>query len=198
MIGYLKGEVIDLEMEMIILEINGVGYEIELAGFKKLPSLGEEIAIYIYTYVREDALKLFGFPKKRNKKLFEILITVNGIGPKAALNILNSMPADRFISAVLQEDQAVLKEISGIGPKTAQRLILELQGKLEEFAAGFETAQDVQPYASSDRDDIIDALLSLGYNEKEIIRALKEIKMDNDLAVSEKIRQVLSFLGKER
>src|SRR6056297_1844024 len=124
MIGYLRGKIINLEMETVILEINGIGFEIELAGFTKLPSLGEEIEIFIYTYVREDAIKLFGFSQKRDKELFEILITVNGIGPRAALNIINSMPTDRFISAILQENQPVLKEITGIGPKTAQRLIL--------------------------------------------------------------------------
>ncbi len=198
MIGYLRGKIINLEMETVILEINGIGFEIELAGFTKLPSLGEEIEIFIYTYVREDAIKLFGFSQKRDKELFEILITVNGIGPRAALNIINSMPTDRFISAILQENQPVLKEITGIGPKTAQRLILELQSKLKEFAAGLNTSQNFPAHSSGDRDDIIDALLSLGYNEKEIVRTLQEIKFDKDIAVSEKIRLVLSYLGKER
>ncbi|RCW43777.1 MULTISPECIES: Holliday junction branch migration protein RuvA [unclassified Halanaerobium] len=198
MIGYLRGEIIHLEMETVILKINGIGFEIELAGFTKLPSLGEKIEIFIYTYVREDALKLFGFPKKSDKELFEILINVNGIGPRAALNIINSMPTDRFISAILQENQAILKEISGIGPKTAQRLILELQSKLEEFAAGLNTVQKYSEHSAEDRDDIIDALLSLGYNEKEIAKALQEMNFNKDTSVSEKIRRVLSYLGKER
>ena len=133
MIGYLEGELIYIESAKAVVDVNGVGYEVELSGFKSLPSAGEQIELHIYTYVREDALKLFAFPKRRDKELFEILITVNGIGPKAGLNIINTMSADRFISAIMQENEIVLKEISGIGPKTARRLILELQSKLEDF-----------------------------------------------------------------
>jgi len=201
MIGYLEGEVIDSENTKIILEINGVGYELELAGFKNQPRVGEEIEVYTYTYVREDALKLFAFPKKMGKELFEILITVNGIGPSAGLNILNTMPASRFVSAVMQKNEGVLKEISGIGPKTAQRLILELQNKLEDFAYlqnknnQFGAAGAA---ADEDRQDVIDALTALGYKISEINRALREVEFEDELNVSEKIKITLSQLGKER
>ncbi len=200
MIGYLEGEVIYTEAGKIILEINGVGYELELAGFKKQPSLGEEIEVYTYTYVREDALKLFAFPERMGKDLFEILITVNGIGPSAGLNIINTMPASRFISAIMQKDEQVLKEISGIGPKTAQRLILELQGKLEDFAylQNINTAEPETTNIGEDRQDVVDALTALGYKISEINRALREVEFKDQLNVSEKIRLVLSHLGKER
>ncbi|MGP3779284.1 Holliday junction branch migration protein RuvA [Halanaerobium saccharolyticum] len=200
MIGYLEGEVIYTEAGKIILEINGVGYELELAGFKKQPSVGEEIEVYTYTYVREDALKLFAFPERVGKDLFEILITVNGIGPSAGLNIINTMPASRFISAIMQKNEEVLKEISGIGPKTAQRLILELQGKLEDFAylQNLNDRKEEVNNIDEDRQDVVDALTALGYKISEINRALREVEFEAQQNVSEKIRLVLSHLGKER
>lgn len=200
MIGYLEGEVIYTEAEKIILEINGVGYELELAGFKKQPSVGEEIEVYTYTYVREDTLKLFAFPERMGKDLFEILITVNGIGPSAGLNIINTMPASRFISAIMQKNEEVLKEISGIGPKTAQRLILELQGKLEDFAylQNLNDRKEEVNNIDEDRQDVVDALTALGYKISEINRALREVEFKAQQNVSEKIRLVLSHLGKER
>ena len=201
MIGYLEGEVIHSESAKIILEINSVGYELELAGFKKQPLVGEEIEVYTYTYVREDALKLFAFPEKMGKELFEILITVNGIGPSAGLNILNAMPASRFVSAIMQKNEVVLKEISGIGPKTAQRLILELQSKLEDFAYLQSKSSENDAggaAADEDRQDVIDALTALGYKISEINKALREVEFKDNPDVSEKIRLVLSQLGKER
>ena len=200
MIGYLEGEVIYTEAGKIILEVNGVGYELELAGFKKTPVAGEELEVYTYTYVREDALKLFAFPERMGKELFEILITVNGIGPSAGLNIINTMPASRFISAIMQKNEQVLKEISGIGPKTAQRLILELQGKLEDFAYLQNTSQSAAEIndIGEDRQDVVDALTALGYKISEINKALREVEFKNSPNVSEKIRLVLSHLGKER
>ncbi|PUU94711.1 MULTISPECIES: Holliday junction branch migration protein RuvA [Halanaerobium] len=200
MIGYLEGEVIYAEAGKIILEINGVGYELELAGFKKQLSVGEDIEVYTYTYVREDALKLFAFPERMGKDLFEILITVNGIGPSAGLNIINTMPASRFISAIMKKNEEVLKEISGIGPKTAQRLILELQGKLEDFAylQNLNNRKEEVNNIDEDRQDVVDALTALGYKISEINRALREVEFKAQQNVSEKIRLVLSHLGKER
>ena len=200
MIGYLEGEVIHTETGKIIMAINGVGYELELAGFKKQPLLGEELEVYTYTYVREDTLKLFAFPERSGKELFEILITVNGIGPSAGLNIINTMPASRFISAIMQKNEQVLKEISGIGPKTAQRLILELQGKLEDFAylQNISTAEAETNNIDEDRQDVVDALTALGYKVSEINKALREVEFKDQQNVSEKIKLVLSHLGKER
>ena len=200
MIGYLEGEVIHTETGKIIMAINGVGYELELAGFKKQPLLGEELEVYTYTYVREDTLKLFAFPERSGKELFEILITVNGIGPSAGLNIINTMPASRFIAAIMQKNEQVLKEISGIGPKTAQRLILELQGKLEDFAylQNISTAEAETNNIDEDRQDVVDALTALGYKVSEINKALREVEFKDQQNVSEKIKLVLSHLGKER
>lgn len=200
MIGYLEGEVIDAEKNKIILEIKGVGYELHLAGFKKQPHVGQDLEVFTYTYVREDALKLFAFPEKADKELFEILITVNGIGPSAGLNILNTMPASRFISAIMQKNEVILKEISGIGPKTAQRLILELQNKLDDFAylQNLSKQSDSVVMAAEERQDIVDALTALGYKISEINKALREIEFTAEQNVSEKIKIALSQLGKER
>ncbi len=200
MIGYLEGELIYLEAGKAVVDINGVGYETELAGFNSFPSIGDDVELHIYTYVREDALKLFAFPSRKDKELFEILITVNGIGPRAGLNIINTMSADRFITAIMQKNELVLKEISGIGPKTAQRLILELQSKLEDFAYLKTDSQskDKINSADEDRQDVVDALTALGYKISEINKALRKVNFEEDTDVSEKIRQVLSYLGKER
>jgi len=200
MIGYLEGELIYLDAGLGVVDIDGVGYEVELAGFSSLPSVGDDIELHIYTYVREDALKLFAFPERKDKELFEILITVNGIGPRAGLNIINTMSADRFISAIMQENEVVLKEISGIGPKTAQRLILELQSKLEDFVylQSESSSSTGTAAADEDRQDVVDALTALGYKISEINKALRKITFSEDADVTEKIREVLSYLGKER
>lgn len=200
MIGYLEGELIYLDAGKAVIDINGVGYEVELAGFDSFPSIGDDVELHIYTYVREDALKLFAFQDRKDKELFEILITVNGIGPRAALNIINTMSADRFINAIMQENELVLKEISGIGPKTAQRLILELQSKLEDFAylKTESHGSEVTSAGDEDRQDVVDALAALGYKISEINKALRKVEFEEDAEVSEKIRTVLSYLGKER
>jgi len=200
MIGYLEGELIYLEEGKAVVDINGVGYEAELAGFKSPPVIGDDVELHIYTYVREDTLNLFAFPARKDKELFEILITVNGIGPKAALNIINTMSADRFITAIMQKKELVLKEISGIGPKTAQRLILELQSKLEDFAYLKTKTQNGNNISAvdEDRQDVVDALTALGYKISEINKALRKVDFKEDAEVSDKIRMVLSYLGKER
>ena len=143
---------------------------------------------------------MFAFPERMGKDLFEILITVNGIGPSAGLNIINTMPASRFISAIMKKNEEVLKEISGIGPKTAQRLILELQGKLEDFAylQNLNNRKEEVNNIDEDRQDVVDALTALGYKISEINRALREVEFKAQQNVSEKIRLVLSHLGKER
>ncbi len=194
MIGFLKGKLLDFEENILLLDINGVGYEVEMAIMNTIPQIGEQVEIYIYTYVREDAIKLFGFVEKEEKELFIALLTVNGIGPRAALNIVSSMPAERFINAIQQENRDVLKEISGIGPKTASRLILELQGKVEELAVNLA----VENNSIKQDSDLFAALNSLGYANNEIDSILRQLSFEDDIPLSEKIKIVLSQLGKGR
>lgn len=191
-IGYLKGRVIWNNENEIIINVDGVGYQVEVTGNKLVYSKNKEVELYIYTYVREDTLALYGFNTLEERKLFITLLTITGIGPKAAKNILSSLPYDKFINAILTENVAVLKEISGIGPKTAQRLILELKSKVGDLAVNLN--MDIK---ESYDEDLYDALIGLGYSATEIDNAIRSLDLDGSVNVEDKIRQVLSYLGKE-
>ncbi|MFP4660730.1 MAG: Holliday junction branch migration protein RuvA [Halanaerobiales bacterium] len=193
MIGYLKGHILWSNENEIIINVNGVGYQVEVTDVR-LTYHNKEIELYIYTYVREDTLALYGFKTLEERKLFITLLGVSGIGPKAASNILSSLPYDKFINAILTENVAVLKQISGIGPKTAQRLILELKSKIEDLAVNLK--MDIK--GSTYDEELYDALIGLGYSATEIDNALAELNLDSDAGIEEKIKKVLSCLGKER
>ncbi len=194
MIGSLKGTIDKIIDNQLFINVNGVGYLVEVADVVEFTQDSKEIFLYIYTYVREDQLSLYGFKTIEERQLFEILLSVSRIGPKAAINILSNLSYDRFINAILTEDISLLKEVKGIGQKTAQRLILELKNKVDELAKNIniDKSQEVQ-----DDEELYDALLSLGYSAKEVDKALKEIDLDRDDSLEEKIRKVLSTLGKE-
>lgn len=192
MIGYLKGNLSWQKDNSIIIEINGVGYQVEVVNDYFLPEIGAEIEIYVYTYVREDAIKLFGFQKVEEKELFITLLGVAGIGPRGALNIIADLPYNEFINAILTENITVLKQISGIGPKTAQRLILELKSKVDKLAV----AAPPLSVAVNHDSELYEALQSLGYSAREIDKAVRELKMGQKLGLEEKLRTVLSYLGK--
>ena len=194
MIGSLRGNIDKIIDNQLIINVNGVGYLVEVADIVDFTQDSKEIFLYIYTYVREDQLSLYGFKSIEERQLFEILLSVSRIGPKAAINILSNLSYDRFINAILTEDISLLKEVKGIGQKTAQRLILELKNKVDELAKNIsiEKPQEVQ-----DDEELYDALLSLGYSAKEVDKALKEIDLSKDDSLEDKIRKVLSTLGKE-
>lgn len=194
MIGYLKGKLISIQENTVILNVNGVGYQVEVANMGSVSRKGEELELYIYTYVREDALALYGFNQPEEKELFKTLLGISGIGPKAAINILSSLSYDTFVNAILTENSAVLKQISGIGPKTASRLILELKNKVEKFAINNGMVLD----QTSRDEEIYEALQGLGYSLSEIDKALSELKLDKDLSLDLKLKKILSYLGKER
>ncbi len=193
MIGYLKGRVIWNNNEEVIIDIGGVGYQVEVTGNNIVYPKNKEIELYIYTYVREDTLALYGFNTPEEKKLFVTLLSVSGIGPKAGKNILSSLSYDKFINAILTENVAVLKQISGIGPKTAQRLILELKSKVENLAVNLNLNIESQSYD----EDLYDALIGLGYSANEIDSAIKSLDLDSSMDIENRIRKVLSYLGKE-
>lgn len=193
MIGYLKGRVIWNNEDEVIIGIDGVGYQVEVTDNKTVYPKNKEIELFIYTYVREDTLALYGFNTVEEKKLFITLLSVSGVGPKAAKNILSSLSYDKFINAILTENVAVLKQISGIGPKTAQRLILELKSKVGDLAINLNMDIKNQSYD----EDLYDALIGLGYSGTEIDKAIKSLDIDDSVNIENKIRQVLSYLGKE-
>lgn len=194
MIGSLRGKIKTKFESQLIIEVNGVGYLVEVADITRLAPEGKESHLYIYTYVREDQLALYGFQTMEERQLFEILLSVSRIGPKAAINILSHLSYDRFINAILTENIAVLKEVKGIGPKTAQRLVLELKNKVDELAKNIniEKSED-----SQEDEELYDAVLSLGYSRKEIDKAKTNVDFKEDENLETKIKKVLSALGKE-
>jgi len=194
LIGSLRGKIKTKFESQLIIEVNGVGYLVEVADITRLAAEGKKTHLYIYTYVREDQLALYGFQTMEERQLFEILLSVSRIGPKAAINILSHLSYDRFINAILTENIAVLKEVKGIGPKTAQRLVLELKNKVDELAKNINIEKSEN---SQEDEELYDAILSLGYSRKEIDKAMANVDFKDNENLEIKIKKVLSTLGKE-
>lgn len=178
MIAYLRGKLLESSYTGCIIDVNGVGYEvaIPLSTFDKLPRCGEELELHILTQVREDAITLFGFATPGEKKLFSSLVQVSGIGGKLALNILSGMSVANFCDAVANRDVKALSRISGIGKRTAERMIVELHDKLD--APGFAAPGDGSGVPKGNLDSINDAALALenlGYKRDAIRRTIQAI-----------------------
>jgi len=191
-IAYLKGQIIWEKENKIILKVGDIGYLVELVNPEISINKDRELDLYIYTHVREDALQLYGFKSLSDRELFITLIGISGIGPKVALKIMSTISADRFVDAILTENVAVLKQIPGVGMKTAQRLILELKNKMEKMAVKYE----IDLAESYFDEDLYNALMGLGYSSAEIDRALAELKLDGGTSIEERLKAVLSYLGK--
>jgi holliday junction DNA helicase RuvA len=175
MIAYLRGKLIARHPNQVIVETAGVGYDVTISvpTFSELASLGSEVALHIHTHVREDQLALYGFLHPEEKHLFEKLLTVSGIGPKLAITILSGMPADEMIGAIRGNDVARLTKIPGIGRKTAERMVLELRDKLPPLGA--EQVQ-VVPSLSAVQEDVLSALVNLGYQRPVAEKALSTVE----------------------
>ena len=196
MISQLTGSIIDKQPPLIVIDVNGVGYEVfvSMQTFYGLPATGEKVRIYTQMVVREDAHLLFGFGNTAERETFRLLIKVSGIGAKTALGILSVLSSDDLARAIADEDIKVLSSVPGIGKKTAERLALELRGKLS-IAGAVPMATDglfaTEPDAS---DDILSTLLALGYNEREAKAACKGLPAGCD--VSEGVRLALKNMLK--
>jgi Holliday junction DNA helicase RuvA len=171
MIAHLRGKLIAKHPNQAVVEAGGVGYDvtISVSTFSDLPAEGSETALFIHTHVREDALALFGFLRNGEKQLFEKLISVSGIGPKLAITVLSGMSADALVAALRAGDSAALTRIPGIGKKTAERMVLELRDKVEKLATGPATTL---PAATPVEEDVISALVNLGYQRAAAEKAL--------------------------
>ena len=194
MIGSITGKLTEKHPPQIIIDVNGVGYEVDVSmqTFYKLPPVGETVRLYTHLAVREDAHLLFGFADAAERATFRQLIKVGGIGAKTALGILSAMSAEELAQAVAQEDVKRLSSAPGIGKKTAERMILELRGKLSGS-----TVSDglfAQPQAADETDDIIGTLLALGYSDREARAAVKGITPGTE--VGEGVRLALKNLLK--
>lgn len=169
MIAHLRGKLLSKQPGQAIVEAGGVGYDVTISipTFSDLPNTGNEVSLHIYTHVREDALALFGFGRSQEKQLFEKLISVSGIGPKLAITILSGMQTEAMVAAIRGNDLAQLTKTPGIGKKTAERMVLELKDKLESF--GIVAAI---PKANALEEDVISALVNLGYQRPAAERAV--------------------------
>ncbi len=177
MIAHLRGRLIAKHPNQAIVEIGGVGYDVTITvpTFSDLPATGSEVALHIHTHVREDAIALFGFLRREEKQLFEKLISVSGIGPKLAITILSGMNAADMVGAIRGNDIAKLTRIPGIGRKTAERMVLELRDKLEDFGA-----TPAVSAASPIEEDVLSALMNLGYQRSAAERALASVRNGRD------------------
>jgi len=191
MIAHLRGKLIAKHPNQAIVEAGGVGYDVTISvpTFSDLPAPGAEVALHIHTHVREDALALFGFLRAEEKQLFEKLISVGGIGPKLAITILSGMPARDMVTAIRGNDTARLTRIPGIGKKTAERMVLELRDKLDAFGAA-----PAAPKASPVEEDVLSALVNLGYQRAAAERALAGARRGGSF--DEMFREALGALSK--
>ncbi|QBG34305.1 Holliday junction branch migration protein RuvA [Litorilituus sediminis] len=192
MIGRLRGTLIEKIAPEILIECSGVGYEVSMpmTSIYALPELNEQATIYTHFVVREDAQLLYGFANKVERKLFRLLIKVNGVGPKLALAILSGMSADQFVSCVNHDDVSAIVKIPGVGKKTAERLLVEMRDRLNDWQAQMPMhtpATDAMPeqlsaeytfvdnFVSDNKGDAINALLSLGYKQVQADKAVKQV-----------------------
>src|SRR5580704_3785354 len=171
MIAHLRGKLLSKHPNQIVVETCGVGYEVNISvpTFSELPANGSEVTLHIHTHVREDLIALYGFLRPAEKQLFEKLMTVSGIGAKLAITILSGMAADEMARAIRGNDVARLTRIPGIGKKTAERMVLELRDKLPA-AAG--TSAPSTPAISPTEEDVLSALVNLGYQRAAVEKAL--------------------------
>ncbi|MGE5550930.1 MAG: Holliday junction branch migration protein RuvA [Bacteroidota bacterium] len=182
MIAALAGKVVDVAGGYCLLEVNGVGYEVRvpLSALEELSQAQGEVRLFTYLHVREDAVQLFGFPTVEEKRVFERIISVSGIGPKTALSILSVLSVDRIKQAVVSEDHRLLASVPGIGQKTAQRLVLELRGKLETVRAETGTAVPAGR-GGSEVADAVEALVALGYPANVAVQAVEAAQAEEGI-----------------
>jgi len=192
MIGRLTGILLEKNPPQILLDVQGVGYEVDvpMSTFYNLPALHEKAVLHTQLIVREDAHLLYGFLSNEERLAFRQLLKISGVGPRLALSVLSGLSLADLSAAVANKEVGLLTRIPGVGKKTAERLLLELQGKFELIGAG--SAQGAAIASAST--DIVNALQALGYNEKEASWAAKQLPAD--AGVSDGIRQALKFLSK--
>jgi len=192
MIGRLKGSLLEKTPPHVIVDCHGVGYEVEvpMSTFYNLPALGEAVTLLTHFVVREDAQLLYGFGTDRERATFRQLLKVNGVGAKSALSILSGLSVDDLIQAIALQETGMLTRVPGVGKKTAERLLLELKDKFS--VEGLTNASIGGSKSASG--DVLNALLALGYNEREALAAVKLLPAD--IVLADGIRQALKSLSK--
>jgi len=203
MIAYLAGKLLEKRPDSVIIETNGVGYEVfvPLSTFYELGETGSTAELRIYTYVREDALSLFGFRTERERDLFLKLLAVQGIGAKSAVAMLSGMSTDELIAAIRSDNIAKLSTIPGVGKKTAERMVIELRDKVGKIAmaagSGDASSDDSAMTGESNFDDALSALVNLGYQRAAAEKALQAaVKDGTEISVQKLLRRSLQILAK--
>ena len=193
MIGRISGTLLEKNPPQVLLDAHGVGYEIDvpMSTFYNLPDLGGKVMLFTHLVVREDAHLLFGFATDAERKVFRQLLKVSGVGARTALAVLSGMSVGDLARAITLQDVGRLTKVPGIGTKTAERLLLELKGKLGAELASQVDVNRLPPAGS----DVLNALIALGYNEKEALSATKALPAD--ISVADGIRQALRVLSKQ-
>ena len=187
MIGFLRGQILRKQPPHLLIDVHGVGYEVEapMSTFYNLPEAGAEVTLFTHLVVREDAQVLFAFGSEAERRFFRSLIRVNGVGPKLALTILSGISVDGFVRCVQENDTAALTRLPGIGKKTAERLVVEMRDRLDDVGAPASADTPGHP-----RDEALSALVSLGYKPQEASQMLRDIK-ESGLSSEELIRRAL-------
>ncbi len=204
MIGRLRGILIEKQPPELLIEVNGIGYEVQMpmSCFYELPNIGEEAIIYTHFVVREDAQLLYGFNTVKERALFREVIKANGVGPKLGLGILSGMTASQFVACVEREDVSTLVKLPGVGKKTAERLVVEMKDRLKGWGAGdlFTPFTDAAPADSAPQatqsnveEEAVSALLALGYKPTQASKVISQV-MKLEMSSEELIREALKSM----
>lgn len=194
MYAYIYGEIIEKEPENLVIECNQIGYNIHIAPgmLPKFPAIGQMARVYTYTSVREDAFWLYGFTSKDELSLFKLLITVSGIGPKAAMGILSVMDVDTIRLAVISQDAKMIAKAPGVGAKSASRIVLELKDKIKpEDVIGKPVDDEEDSVIGTLRQEATEALVSLGYTVSDAYKVLQKLDINEDTRVEDVIKMAL-------
>ena len=199
MIAYIIGEITDISEDSVVIETNGMGFNVFVASGYQY-SIGQNVKIYTYTNVKEDAFSLFGFEDKEQLVLFKMLLTVNGIGPKGALAILSCMSTTDLRFAIYNEDAGAIAKANGIGKKTAERVILDLKDKIKlsdsnDMPTALLRGNDVAVSGfDGQRRDAIEALTALGYSSSEAVKAVSKVEMTENMTADAILKESLKYL----
>ena len=203
MIASVKGKLEGVTTESVIIDVNGLGVEaiVPTTVINLLPKIDENIKLHTYLHVREDVMQLYGFLEKEDLDFFKLLITVNGIGPKAAIAILSSMPTDILTFAILSEDTKTIQKAQGIGAKTAKKLVLELKDKVGIIKTPKNTGSEIYDNAaltiginSEIKDEAVQVLTALGYSQTEAVKAISTVEMYEEMTSEELVKLSLKNL----
>ena len=206
MIAYLRGEVAQVLPDRVIVDVGGVGYQVlvSVRDAADMPPAGEEVKIHTYLSVSEDAMRLYGFLSRDDLNVYKTMISVSGVGPKAALGILGTLSANDIRFAVFSDDDKALSRAPGIGAKTAKKLILELKDKLKLEDAilpgGFDSVPDgngeqAASVIDAELSDAVQALTALGYSNSEALRAVRKVKVTDRMQTQDILKQALKYIG---